>query len=190
MKKLLTLFVVLAASLCAAQTPVTVTIPAPDGKTITSANNVWSCVSSGAVVYNSTTGGLSINGVTVGLLSLKEISLTGGTTYSAGTYLASISATGQLTYIPYTPSDSTAAGTTYTVAQPAQAGWAVVNYPVTGLTLAKGQTMAVWPAVANPASLNGINWHLIAGTSGQVWVTVINGNGTTLPAANWTVVVK
>jgi hypothetical protein len=188
-KKLFPLILFVASGL-AAQTPQAFVIPAPDGKTITSTNNVWSCVSSGAVVYNAATGGLSINGVTVGLLSLKEISLTGGTTYSAGTYLASISSTGQLTYIPYTSSGSTAAGTTYTVAQPAQAGWAVVNYPVTGLTLAKGQTMAVWPVAANPTSLNGINWHLIAGTSGQVWVTVINGNGTTLPAANWTVVVK
>ena len=72
-----------------APAPVTVTIPAPDGKTIVSNNGVLSCVvpTSGGTSSNVTlvNGILTVNGTVFSDPVFKSISLNGTTPYSIGT---------------------------------------------------------------------------------------------------------
>lgn len=81
----------------------TVTIPAPDGKTITSANGVWSCGGSGLPA------GIGWDGTT---LTVPQISLTGGPTHPDGLYMASIKAN-VITWTPYVAPVSSGAAPTY-----------------------------------------------------------------------------
>lgn len=88
------------AGVCQTSVPAFV-VPAPDNTTITSKNNVWSCVVPPATGLPS---GMSFDGttLTVPKLSTTLITLTGGTSYGNGTYLATFS-NGLLTFTPYTP---------------------------------------------------------------------------------------
>lgn len=97
------------------------TIPAPDGKTIISTNNVWSCTATGGLP-----AGLAFDGTTLTApkISAGLLTLTGGTKYAAGQYLTSIDANGNITYTPYVP--PTGGGSTALkglISVPAVAAW-------------------------------------------------------------------
>lgn len=76
----------------------TFTIPTPDGKTIISANNVWSCVQAAGGLP----AGMAFDGttLTVARVSTAQLTLTGGAVYPDGQYLAAFKS-GVLTWTPY-----------------------------------------------------------------------------------------
>jgi hypothetical protein len=175
MKILLALLLTLPA---AAQT--TVTIPAPDGTTITSKGNVWSCVQSGGLP----SGVTFANGLlTAPAISTAKLTLTGGVNYAAGLYLTSIDASGNITYSPYVaPAGGTAApSTAYTVTLPANAS--VGSELTTSVTLKiPGVTPTANTVTANPQVwAAGGNFDFIAWISAPGVVTVQVRNKTWAP---------
>lgn len=192
MKKL-ALFLIFGATLASAQT--TVVVPAPDGKTIISKDNIWSCIQPGNsnVIYAN--GILSVNGTPVTLLSLTQLNLTGGTVYPDGDYLATFKG-GSLTWKPYVPpvpsGGTSVPGKSFMLPVPALAGWAQGWYQVKGAVLAAGQIIFATPTFTGqpPASMLYLTDTVWADSTGQVWIRIGNGTGNAFPAMNWSITVK
>ncbi len=175
-------------------TPQTFTIPVADGTTITETNGVLSAVTqavAGGAEVSYSNGVITINGVAITTLTLDNLTLIGGTTYPAGTYLVSFDANGDLTYTPYVAGGSGTPGSTYTVNAPAQAIYVVAWLPVPGLTVKPGQVWSVAPVFAgtpNPASLNYLMVTAWVNSSGAMYLRVSNSSA--IPAMSYVVTVQ
>lgn len=98
--QLLLLFALAAQTYAQVSVPAFV-VPAPDGTTITSKNNVWSCASSGTGSGSLPPG--MVWDATTQTLTIKNLALTGGPTYAAGQYLVNFDDSHHLNYSLYTP---------------------------------------------------------------------------------------
>jgi hypothetical protein len=193
MKILLALAILAIPAILSAQTPVIPSV-AVDGTTITAkivnGTTVLSCVVPGS---SSLPVGMTFDGttLTVPKLSASELSLTGGTAYANGLYLAKFTS-GAITWTPYTP-PSASAGATYTVAIPATSGTSFTLVP--GLTVAKGQVWSLTPVFSGAPNAAGSPWiyanlSLWVNSAGAAYVRLQNTTSTPIPASSVTVVVK
>lgn len=157
-----------------------ITIPAVPSQTFT----VDTCT------YVPATGILTVNGVQVNVLSLTSLSLTGGTAYPPGLYVASIATGGELSWVPLT----TTTGKTFTVSLPSTNGttWALVP----GATVSAGQQATV-TAVGNHAGMPVTSdWfyysqpRIYVDSTGAVYVGLSNVTATPITNAKVTVTVK
>jgi hypothetical protein len=148
--------------------------------------------------------GLTFDGTTFTApkISTTQLTLTGGTTYTAGNYLVSISSTGVLTYTPYVP--STGSSPLIGLVQvPALAAYAkyqtTVSVPGAIAPTVSGSTVTGMAAYASPInpptpSNNQINgyYNLTAWVSsnGVVSFYFNDNGGSARPAQNWIIKVQ
>lgn len=113
----------------------TVTIPAPDGKTIVSNNNVWSCTPTGLPP------GMTFDGIT---LSVPKIALTAGAVYPAGLYLVSFDDNSDVTFSPYTaPKGSNLTVASVTVPSTSFAAFQTLSIPLADADIPAFSTAAI-----------------------------------------------
>lgn len=188
----------------------------PDGKTLTCAAGVCSCVvpsvvlPTGLVTYAN--GVFSASSAPITTATFSSISLTGGPVYAPGSYLINVgvpAASGgpaPWTLTPSTPTAPAAVGTDYTVSVPAIPAYGViavklpftraagqvishsVNFTGDPTTAAAGQTAV--PAIAVlPAGYDAVRHEVISNSVGT-YLYFSSSYGSTFPATAWTVSVK
>lgn len=181
MKKII-LFIAMCISPALAQT--SFTIPAPDGKTITSTSNVWSCVQQNGLPPGMTFDGTTL---TVPALSATKLTLTGGTAYSAGLYLISFDSSGNLTYSPYVaPSGGAIPAQAIGTSSHSIASAAVVTETHSVTSAVVGQSVAVINPTTNPG--NQFHWDAWVSATNQITIRIQNVSAATAtyPATTYT----
>lgn len=170
------------------------TVPAPDGTTIVSKQNVWSCVP------QPLPAGMSFDGTTLNVpkISTGTLTLADGPVYQNGQYLITISGATPtspgVVMLTAAPASTPAAGATYTVTLPTTNGTSWT--PVPGLTVASGQTYSVNPVFTGAPNATATAWWLYANLSlfvnsaGTAYVRLQNTTSIPITGASALVTVK